>query len=169
MRGLWSEVYYCGEENLIITRNDVLESTMLKRIDDSILAYTAGLFDGEGCISTTSNKYTKLILDIASTNVQVIHFLVDNFGGTGYDKKYLYRKEYYRQIWRWRLNGIHSQEFLKQIYPFLIIKKRQVELALAFPTSGGKESEPIRKVFRKILSELKNEDVILIGDDDEDN
>jgi hypothetical protein len=131
-------------------------------MNKSILQYTAGLFDGEGCVdiykATTSkaSKNISLMLRVAivQKDGQIMNFLQDNFGGyVGVDK----HNGHY--IHRWDIRSQKAKEFLKLIYPFVIIKKEQVKLALEFETMKGKYLETLKgyQGFRKLTDdEIKN-------------
>lgn len=40
-------------------------------------------------------------------------------------------------VWRWRLNNAEAVEFLKQVLPFLIVKKEQAAAAIEWPLGKG--------------------------------
>lgn len=109
----------------------------MKRTD---ISYTAGIFDGEGCVdiySAMSNKNSKnlsfmLRVVISQKDGKIMNWLKDRFGG------------YVRQerkgkfsIYRWDIRSQKAHDFLSLIYPFLIIKKEQVKIALEFDKKKG--------------------------------
>jgi len=105
----------------------VRELTTLER------GYVAGLLDGEGCITASISHGCHVVMQvgIANTNRGLIEWLVSKLGSVvqkaapeGMRKKAIY--------W-WALrSGRSIQEFLSEIAPLLIIKKRQAELALTW-------------------------------------
>ena len=99
-------------------------------------AYFAGLFDGEGSVgircNTQGRQYYSYILRIAITNTHqgIIEQLQNKFAGSIY-----FLKRYspaHRQAWYWDLYSRSAFDFLKIIYPYSIIKKPQIELAMKF-------------------------------------
>ncbi len=106
---------------------------------DKINIYTAGLFDGEGCISIAKGRkgkkysnpnsfYHKLYVCVANTSEKIILFLHKNYGGHLYTQKR--RSPRHKIGYRWGLTQQQAEDFLKEMLPYLIIKKEQAELAL---------------------------------------
>jgi len=103
----------------------------------ALLAYTAGIIDGEGCICISrkaENRYKKgysLFLQVTATNTKewLGQWLKMQFGGfifadTGRGN---------RQVcWRWCVIGNDAIAFLEKVLPYLQLKKSQAELAIAF-------------------------------------
>jgi hypothetical protein len=99
--------------------------------------YIAGLFDGEGCVSigmekpSSRRKSPKYYLQafIVNTYKPVIDYLYTVCGGSvskswnGGNRKLIYR---------WAVNSRMAESFLKLIQPHVIIKQKQLELALEF-------------------------------------
>lgn len=114
-------------------------------IEDAI--YIAGLFDGEGCISLSKNHTIKekdgyrtptftLRAVIRMTNADIINWLYITVGGIIYNNcnsparmKYSPKCKPYHQ---WGAAGRNAIYFLKQIYPYLKVKKLQAEIAFKF-------------------------------------
>ena len=102
-----------------------------------ILAYTAGLFDGEGCIHISKVKagqynhkldYHQLHVNLVNTNKKVLNWLKDEFGGSVRRHDIKARSK----CWTWYMYTIKAKDFLKLIYPYLIIKKEQAKIAIEF-------------------------------------
>jgi hypothetical protein len=92
---------------------------------ESALAYIAGLFDGEGCI-TRANSYP--IVQIGMTDRDVIEYLATLGGTIRVEQPPGNRKPLYR----WRvMAGREVAEFLAAIFPFLRVKRQQAEDAIA--------------------------------------
>jgi len=98
-------------------------------------AYAAGIIDGEGCI-TGSYLYkvsrgvyqTSYQVSVANKSRELLYWLKRHFGGKVYTQG--------SRILKWelfRLSEIRS--FLQAILPYLIIKKKQAELMVAFCNS----------------------------------
>ena len=104
---------------------------------DTINAYVAGLFDGEGCISSQCmwvvGKYIKhprinLQLTITNQDRNCLDFVCEEFGG-----RVDFKDKNRNRCYSWRLIGKRPMKaFIKAIYPYLIVKKEQAKLALEF-------------------------------------
>lgn len=99
------------------------------------LAYTAGIIDGEGCIGIYKEGrkgrwiYYVLAVNVGNTNPQLIEYLYSNFGGQSWKSPRLPPR---KTAYCWRLQAKSAGEFLKLIFPYLLLKKPQAELALKF-------------------------------------
>jgi len=103
------------------------------------LAYIAGLFDGEGCV-TCKKKPTKrndrggkvynqwyIRCEIAMTNKEVISWLHETLGfGWSAEKKY-HTKPQYKKQWRWCCGYRDALTFAKLIWPFAQVKLHKIE------------------------------------------
>ena len=106
--------------------------------DISILAYTAGIVDGEGCIAIRhQRKQTKsghtmtyaILVHVDNTNEWLMRWLQFNFGG----QITLNKGTGNRRDWfTWRIYTRQAAIFLKLILPYLKIKRPQAELALQY-------------------------------------
>lgn len=111
-----------------------------------IAAYAAGLFDGEGyvgidsvCISNGKRRLPHLGLRIVISQKDgaIMDWLKDNFGGNVYRQRN--GSQYY--IYRWRIHSEKAEQFLRFIYPYVLIKKPQVDLALSFNEEKKKRAK----------------------------
>lgn len=105
-----------------------------------ILAYTAGILDGEGCISVTKRKARNkrgyspdLIVSVPNTKLWLPQWLKMNYGGSVVPRKNISPLSKLPQ-WKWAITGKQAAEFLKLIVPYLYIKRPEAELAIAFQT-----------------------------------
>ena len=112
-------------------------------MDKTKLSYFAGILDGEGCVTISYHQKRnthRMRLLVVNTNKDVIDWLSNNFGGHVYEiKRHSQRNPKWKKRFEWHF--VPSREYqwvLKGILPFLIIKKRQVEIALAFMATIGK-------------------------------
>ncbi len=132
------------------------------------LEYIAGLLDGEGNIGIGGQRHIgKKInslgsirfidhikwsrrISIANTYLPVLNLLREQYGGTVYKAGTpIYKgkdNEHWKQCYRWNIHGGKSAEFLKKIYPFLVIKRDRAKLFLEF-------SETVRKPGQHTLPE----------------
>ena len=82
------------------------------------LAYTAGLFDGEGSISLVrqnNNRSHSPQAAVASTDLEVLCWLQKRFGGSIVTKPP--RKEHHSVSYDWRLTDRRALNFLTLIRP----------------------------------------------------
>lgn len=111
-------------------------------INNEILAYVAGLFDGEGSIvigvsKPSIKKRMKspshwLQVGISNTNKEIIDWLKNNFGGHISNRSYSPSRKNCIPSWEWRVMSNKAKDFLINISPFVRIKKKQVKLAIQF-------------------------------------
>ena len=104
------------------------------------LAYTAGIVDGEGSIcivkrrrhginSGRSTQYF-ILVSVVQKDGSVIDWLKGNFDGNVVLKNKA--NDGSDWIYQWRIQDKKAYEFLKLIFPFLLVKKSQAELAIRF-------------------------------------
>jgi len=100
-----------------------------------LLAYIAGIIDGEGSISLHIRrehgyKTCGLTICVANTNEWLINLLKIQFTGHIYFRESFIPK--HKDAWQWTITGKKAAEFIKLIIPYLQIKRHQAELALQF-------------------------------------
>jgi len=134
--------------------------------------YLAGFFDGEGCLYISKqkgkkkNSYYTPRLTIANTNEEVIGLIEKAFDGCvareGFEIREGRRRPWYIEIYK----RARIKQFLKNIYPYSVVKKPQIELMFEFmehldKSKSGKEvsDEVIRWREEKVcrLKELKKQ------------
>lgn len=103
-------------------------------IDNEMLAYTAGLFDGEGCVNfTAAGKYGYVLrVAIVNTDASIIDFLKTNFGGRIEARTTHLKMVSWKQAYCWRLDRDAAVAFLYKIEPWVRIKKEQIWVATAW-------------------------------------
>lgn len=152
----------------------------MENIKDIDLAYTAGLLDGEGHIGIhkSKNGFRKGVprelkysarLMIANTNIDIMHWLQLNFGGSiAKDVRDGNRKDCYR----WQIYGNKMLEFLKLVAPYLKIKSSQAKIVIdwqskiiygAQPKMTDKQKQKRESAYLQIL-ELNRRGKILGAD-----
>ena len=103
-------------------------------------AYAAGILDGEGCVgiaraSHTGNTkitvYYRLRIEIVNTSIDVIAWLYQNYGGNMNDIKLIPGRNM-KPTFRWDVQSDMAYQFLQKVYSYVIIKKKQVEVAFSF-------------------------------------
>ena len=105
----------------------------------SDIAYIAGLFDGEGCV-TCKQKKTKrndrggkvynqwyIRCEISMTDKAVIEWLQETLGfGWSAEKRYNNKPKYKRQ-WRWCCGYRDALTFAKLVWPYAQVKLHKIE------------------------------------------
>lgn len=146
----------------------------MKEVTETQLAYFAGVFDGEGSITIVridrAGKYGRpnatpiynLRCSVGMQNLSLIKLFYDIFGGSIH-----YR---HQSVYRWIILTNEAESFLRKIQPYIIVKRRQVELALDFvdyvhsrPRTARKSKEEcdLYEGIRLKMQELNKEDSIL--------
>lgn len=101
-------------------------------VSDTDLAYMAGMIDGEGSIMiSVSKKHGNLTskLTVYNTNEPVIRWMSETFGGSVFKVGRPLRLKH-RQEWAWSTVGNPAVAILKQVMPYLKIKRTLAELAI---------------------------------------
>ena len=128
-------------------------------LSETDIAYIAGLTDGEGCITINKvyiasyGNYYKNIVSITNTDIDVLKWVCEHFGGRVDSHSEFYRN---KPCYRWSLNGSKSSKFLESMLPYLRIKSKQAELSLEFIKTIGKGAKKLTNDIinqRKILKE----------------
>ena len=102
-------------------------------MEDWVLAYTAGIIDGEGCIganrsvsqSRQVNPCYRIQVRVSNTNPKMILFLYNHFGG-----HIQRRATSHRTIYQWGVYGDNAILFLKLVAPFVCCKKDELQVVL---------------------------------------
>lgn len=101
-------------------------------------AYVAGLFDGEGSVYITlhRSKWCRrkqrmdLCCSLNLTNRRTIDYLASIFPSTIVVEPS--RRSNRRTTYRWRLYSKRACDFLREIYPYMVLKKNQADVAFKF-------------------------------------
>jgi len=153
-----------------MTHNEVLADLAVpdNNMLDTDIAYAAGFFDGEGCISISKNGAVDIRITNTAKNVLVKFQKL--FGGTIGNRTQKVNKTQYAYC----VYGENAIEFIKILKPHLVEKLPQAETileyyelrnniqAVSIPGERGKFANPDRdllvQVFRDILSEQKKDE-----------
>ena len=135
-----------------------------------LLSYLGGVFDGEGCVAIHKNGnqhlghpgYTARIT-VAMADGIIPMLFRNTFGGTL--RKRTKQKEHWKTIYWWTIGGLNSLPALKDLLPFVIIKRPQIEVAIhlleTMRRSGSKglsdEESALREVDYILSRELKKQ------------
>ena len=135
------------------------------------VAYFAGLFDGEGCVfinKTWQNKRKlspryKLQVSITNSNPKPLIIIKQLYGGIISARRK--NNEKYKAWYVWRVTTKSAENFLRDILPYLIIKKEEVELALIhrkFANKHRMDSQENKNIKHYTDEELKKQEKIRI-------
>ena len=104
-------------------------------------AYIAGLVDGEGWVSFAMTSHKRLIkkdrrtplLGIANTNKDVLDWVLFKVGiGKVFKVSRKFSKEHWKDQYRYTLHGKQVGELLKQLLPYMIIKRQRAILVIEY-------------------------------------
>ena len=97
------------------------------------LAYFAGIIDGEGCFTLTrpsNQRFGGLRLQVGNTDPLLMQWIHQHFGGSlSLEQR---RQTKHQSVWRWVAAAADLETLLPRLIPYLITKKRQAELTLAY-------------------------------------
>jgi hypothetical protein len=127
------------------------------------LEYMAGFFDGEGSIVISKRHFKHangdrapwftLVVCLVNTHLPIIEAFRSRFADVESRKK-LYRMDKYvskpakhgnRKCYVWHAASDVAEDFLKAVYPYLIVKKAEAELAFEFRNHVRKYQHAHRK------------------------
>jgi len=107
-------------------------------LSDIDLSYIAGFFDGEGSITIHHNcrpsprgkspNHT-LQVSIGNTDPSILILIHKNFGGSILARK---RRPGHRDVTQWAIRAALALPFLEAIRPFLRMKSKQADVAIAY-------------------------------------
>lgn len=111
----------------------------------AILAYAAGVFDGEGTVGIrllhkkgqVEKKYHSVTVAITSTDTALTDWLQCHFGGRVNRNHKENADRNYKEAWKWALLSRHAAAFLEAVRPYLILKAQQARIALALRDEMG--------------------------------
>jgi hypothetical protein len=128
-------------------------------LEPTLAAYFAGLFDGEGYVNVYVPKERNtavLFVGIGSTDFSVLEMLKRTFGGclTKIRISSVVSKRVSRE---WKITNEGAADFLRAVYPYLQIKKRQAALAFKFRKMMDQNFRSKDEHRRSLLESLATE------------
>lgn len=143
--------------------------------------YLAGIMDGEGTFAvhkgskpapngngymTAAPRYN-FSISVANTDERLMKWLVKNFGGSwSWDKKRLNEKWKRRCVWR--SCGMRNKEIiLLAILPYLVMKREQALVGLAFIRLYGESNPQKREELYQAMKKLNRRGVLVTTNTDE--
>jgi len=111
-------------------RNGRLAEPLHMPDDSVVLAYIAGLMDGEGCI-TIKRQGRAVQITVTNTDKPVMEWLVQQMGGRLHMDVYKTLAGD-REMWRWQIAAwANCHVFLSALLPYLRIKRAKALEAIA--------------------------------------
>jgi hypothetical protein len=133
------------------------------------VAYAAGFFDGEGHIRIQSHsKRGSYMLSVSAVQATPypLPLFVELFGGT-MKKRLLNYRGTKRALFTWQTSSACAERALREMMPFLIVKRDEAEVALRFratfrPQHGERsknspEVELAREEMMRLLQSMRIE------------
>ena len=132
------------------------------------LAYLAGIVDGEGCITgrlgiTDKRRSPNLGVRflISNTDQRLVQWVRDKWGGRIYAHKR--HNARWKTAFQWEVTLGQAAPILRSILPYLLLKRRQAEIALELHSLsipalvGRKKGVPPHNIRRRLelVSELR--------------
>lgn len=134
---------------------------------DLELAWIAGFIDGEGCITikkyarykNQSTRYQAYVCCSQATEdnieaLKALQILQKHFGGSLY-RQSKSKDTRARESFQWLLVSSSAMECVKQLLPYLIIKKKQAELLIQYQ-SELKSNRGAKRLTNEILQKRYN-------------
>lgn len=134
----------------MLRNDDVIEA--LPRIT---LEWLAGFFDGEGSVivQLSYDLYANAGITITQKDPKILFLIMMKYGGDGELNAYTGANN--AKCARWRVRGKTAEKFLKDIAPFVIVKRRQVEKALQLISLIGKSDKTSLETRKTLMEEIK--------------
>jgi len=126
-------------------RMPVLNRPPLQDLQKIELAYLAGFFDGEGCVTFLqigTNRKIYPQISIGNTKKYVLDYIQNSLGGSiSFCRSAFLNTTRDAPMWRWAVAGVRATEILTYFLPYLRIKKDQAEIVIEFANTQCKTRE----------------------------
>lgn len=128
-------------------------------------AWLAGFFDGDGSVGIYRRKARDrhpeewfLSVGFGQHSKRVLELIRDCYGGVLYHRGSRNSFGTWGEVWQLSFTHRKAEMILRDIVDHLIIKRREVEIALAFRESKNAVGKPNadRKLYEKFAKELKS-------------
>ena len=116
---------------------------MIGSWSESELAYFAGIIDGEGCFAMHKRRGSTICgtqLQVGNTDLILMQWIHRHFGGTLKLEKRSNPK--HQHVWRWTAAATDLDLIIRSLIPYLLVKKRQGELFLAYRATLNDVAQP---------------------------
>ena len=91
-----------------------------------IVAYIAGIIDGEGTITLSkihkTSKFRHPVIAVSSTSYEILQFIHTHYGGTIINHKTY--KKHHKRSWVWKTTYNKAIKLVSDIYPYLLDKTK---------------------------------------------
>ncbi len=122
------------------------------------LAYIAGFIDGEGCIrikkSNQSGNSYYVTLQVTDSDPRPLNAIKEVFGGKVFFQE---KKLTGKIIWQYYSTTAEAVDTLRVLVGFLLTKKEQAELAIAFHDNQGQLTAEEKLTMHDRISAMKRE------------
>lgn len=133
-------------------------SAVIRHLSEADLGYMAGILDGEGsiCIVRMLRGSPKVSFNvqvsITNTDLVMLDWLTDRLGGSIIAHgRY---KGTGKMCFRWYMGGYSALPVLERLKPYLMVKKRQADLAIHFLLLARKWNWEARAVMYEDMKKL---------------
>ena len=116
-------------------------------------AWAAGFFDGEGCVLVVKAKSPAgsrgmkmtLVVSVSQLDRRPLDKLKRLYGGTIHQQKKAAPTQSGRVNlpYRWHLQGEAVRPFLEGVFPYCLVKKEQIDIALEWPVREGRSCKAL--------------------------
>lgn len=106
-------------------------------IDASDRAWLAGVIDGEGCIHLPLGEHFGLHLSVTQANLPFLEKVKAAAKGRGSIQDVRYTRTG-KPYWRWHVMAQQAAELLRDIFPWLVVKRNQAALGIELIAIQGK-------------------------------
>lgn len=90
-----------------------------------MVAWAAGLFEGEGTFAIDYQNGHAKGLSITSTDRDVLERIMENFGGSIYNNSRVGYKTHWKDSYKWIIRSSYAEVFCKLILPYLCKRRKQ--------------------------------------------
>ncbi len=122
-----------------------------------ILAYTAGIIDGEGHIRFSNNKRGNPAVEVRVTNTKewLCQWLRMQYGGWVTRASPSNKNKRWNMAYRWGLPQGKAEDFLRSILPYLNLKRPHAEIVLSFlKQKRGNKQHILTEADKVLMSSL---------------
>jgi len=127
-----------------------------RELTDTEWSYLAGIIDGEGCITASSNGQDRIRVTVTSTSRGLIDWMIARVGGSVCNRRPASPR--HKPTYGWEVSYVKANSFLRGVLPYLLIKARHAELALQFSDTMHAHVEvtdEIKKFRRWVVRQIK--------------
>lgn len=99
------------------------------------VAYLAGLFDGEGCVTIRKMFYKpkhqyQALLSVMMCSEKAVKLFFERWGGSFVERDR--KPSEWKVCWQWSVTGTKTIFILEELLPYLVVKRDEAVVALAF-------------------------------------